>query len=154
MPPADPLAILRLAMAGLVADEQPTEQLPAMATEALSNGIDSPSLRELAGTSSSEVRDARDLFVQASQELGIETPSNVDARRQLARHWASQILDGSLSPRDGAGRIWWKAANPLNKPDDLIVFVGLASEWDDYPNHRAELDGAIVEAARTLVDGG
>lgn len=146
----EPLDTVRLAMAALVAEEQATEELPAIATEALSNGLDSPSLRLLAGTPSTEVRDARDLFVKACHELGIEEPSDSNARRQLVRHWASQIVDGSLSPRAGAGLIWWKAANPLNKPNDLILFVGLASEWDDNPQHRAELDQQIVEAARAL----
>jgi hypothetical protein len=49
----------------------PSEQLPGLATDALSQGLDSPALRELAGTSPRDVRDARDFFLVALGELGI-----------------------------------------------------------------------------------
>lgn len=152
----DPLATIRLVMASLVAAEQPTEDLPDLAAEALAMGIDSPALRELAGTPSAAVRDARDLFMEAAHELGVEPPTEAEARRRLARHWASQIVDGSVTPIEGAGRIWWDAAHPLNMPDDLIRFGGLASEWNDNddPEYRAKLDEEIVKAARVLAADG
>ena len=49
----------------------PSEQLPGLATDALSQGLDSPALRELAGTSPRDVRDARDFILVALSELGI-----------------------------------------------------------------------------------
>jgi transcriptional regulator with XRE-family HTH domain len=49
----------------------PSAQLPGLATDALSQGLDSPALRELAGTSLRDVRDARDFILVALSELGI-----------------------------------------------------------------------------------
>ena len=46
--------------------------LPEMATEALVRGIDSPSLRLLAGQPRNDVRYSADLFLAALDELGIE----------------------------------------------------------------------------------
>ena len=46
-----------------------SEHLPRWAAEALAEGLDSPALRELAGLSHTEVREARELFLRAAKEL-------------------------------------------------------------------------------------
>ena len=56
---------VRLAM-----DEPFGDDLPMAAAHALARGIDSPSLRELAGLSRGQSREAVDLFRQAMDELG------------------------------------------------------------------------------------
>ena len=143
---------LRLALVRLAVEDQPTEDLPDLAAAALAAGSDTPALRELAGTPRSDVRAARDLFLQAVEELGWRVPTEDEARRQLARHWAGEMLAGRLTPYEASSLIWWKAANPLGKPDDLIIFVGLASEWQDLPQYRRELEARMIEEARKLVD--
>ncbi|UFS59785.1 hypothetical protein [Subtercola endophyticus] len=48
-----------------------SEDLPDLATDALVRGVDSPSLRVLAGADADDVRESRDLFVDALAELNI-----------------------------------------------------------------------------------
>jgi hypothetical protein len=60
---------IRLAM-----DEPVGDDLPTAAAHALTRGVDSPSLRELAGLSKGQSREAVDLFRQAMDELGCPVP--------------------------------------------------------------------------------
>jgi hypothetical protein len=48
-----------------------SEQMPHLAAELLASGYDSPLLREAAGVPAADVREARRLFVEALQELGV-----------------------------------------------------------------------------------
>lgn len=57
-----------------LAGEVGSERLPLLAAEALAEGSDSPALRELAGLSSAEVREARDLLARAATEAGAVMP--------------------------------------------------------------------------------
>jgi hypothetical protein len=146
--PDDPLA---RAARRLVVDEQPTEDLPALATDALVRGVDSPALRQLAGTSPGAVRDARDTFWEAMTELGMRRPTPVEARWQLVFEWADDIVAGRISPIQGASRIWWDGWEHLGHPDELTAFAGLASQWDDDPEHRSDYERDIRDEAATLL---
>ena len=71
--------------------------------------------------------------------VAVDTPrDDEDRARALVRFWAQEMLDGTLSAYEGARLIWWRGWNVLGRPDDLTVFVGLASEWEDDPESRAE----------------
>jgi hypothetical protein len=135
----------------LVADDQPTEDLPDLAADALAHGLDSPALRQLAGTSRSDVRDARDLFLHAVEELGLEVPSIDTALHAMAKAWAEDMLHGRLAPRQAAGLIWSKASSALGHPTDLVSFVALADEWDDNPEAREEIERLMLNEAASLV---
>jgi len=128
-----------------------SEDLPSIATDALVRGIDSPSLRELAGQAPRDVRESVDLFVAALDELGIDMPTEQDALWKLAQLTAAQITSGAINAYDGAQWIWWNLSHRQEREGDLRVFIGLASEWDDHPSARGELDAAIVDAARDLL---
>lgn len=129
-----------------------SEDLPEIATQALVRGVDSPSLRELAGTSATEVREAADLFRAALDELGSPVPSKDDALWWLVRRAAKQIVSGDLSPSRGAAWIWSNAAHEVEEEGDLRIFVGLASEREDHPEAGDEIDKQIVAAAMELLD--
>jgi hypothetical protein len=135
----------------LVLEKQPTEELHEVATEALVRGLDSPSLRELAGTPASDVRDARDLFWQAMSELDIARPTRHQAGWLLVAAWAHDIVDGRVAPYEGARRIWWEGWEELDRPAELTVFVALASEWEDHESHRDQYEHDIREAASNLL---
>ena len=135
----------------LVLDKQPTEALPDVATDALLRGIDSPSLRALAGTPASDVRESRDLFWAAMNELHVDPPTADEARWSLVLSWARDIEAGRVSPAEGARRIWWDGWEELGRPDELTVFVGLASEWEDDENHRDAYERDIRRAASKLI---
>jgi hypothetical protein len=143
---------LELAALRLVVGELASEDLPVLAVDALVRGVDSPSLRELAGERpGADPRGAMDLFQAALEELGIEPPAEHDALWQLAKHAAEQIVNGELAPFDGASWIWRHVSRRIEAEGDLRVFVGLASEWEDHPEYRSSIEATIVEEARILV---
>ena len=82
-----------------VLGKQPPEDLPDLATEALVGVVDSPSLRELAGTSPRDYQEARDLFRSAMSELGVAVPTEEEALWRCVRHWARDMLDGTRPAR-------------------------------------------------------
>lgn len=140
------LAALRLAI-----DEQPSEDLPGLAADALARGLDSPALRDAAGASPQDVREARDHFVAALDELGFVVPNADEAVWRLVEYRAKQIVDGEITPYDGASWIWRSASLRVEREGDLRIFEGLASEWEDDPEHRQGYDEQIVEEARVLL---
>jgi hypothetical protein len=140
-------------MLRLAIGEQASEALPDLAANALVRGLDTESLRELAGTPAREVRDSRDLFLRSVSELGWTIPDELTARRELAIYTASEMADGRLEPYEASSWIWHSAWWQLGTPNDLGVFVGLASEWEDHPAKRPELERLMVQQARSLVSG-
>jgi hypothetical protein len=121
-----------------------------LAAEALAEGLDSPALRDAAGTPASEVRDARDRFVDALEELGIAIPDATGGAYALVLDQARAIVSGDVQPFPGARRIW-RLSDRVEPEGDLRIFIGLASEWEDHPEWRPTYDVEIVEAARTLL---
>jgi hypothetical protein len=126
-----------------------------LATDTLIGGLDSQSLRELAGKSNKDdAGDLRDLFNQALSEIKIQPPPEQDALWVLARHFARQLVSGEIEPYVGARWIWAKTAKRVEKEGDLRIFVGLASEWDDHPSFRNELDDRIIDAGESATEHG
>jgi hypothetical protein len=143
------LASLRIAV-GL----QPSEDLPRIASDALARGVDSPSLRAAAATSSRDVRDAAEYFKEALSELGYEAPDEQEALWRLACQTAEAIVQGDIAPAEGADWIWRNIANRMTETGDLRIFIGLASVLEDHPGDKIELERQIVENARDLLDRG
>ncbi|HEY2794762.1 MAG TPA: hypothetical protein VGJ28_20545, partial [Micromonosporaceae bacterium] len=116
----DPLEVAawRLAIGDL-----PSEDLPAIATEALLGGLDSPALRVLAGQSRYDVRDSADLFRAALDELRIELPDADSAHWQLARRIAGDIVAGRITSARGAAELWI-TYTAVRDSGDLRIFAG------------------------------
>ena len=128
----------------------PTDDLRDIATKALSAGIESKSLVELAGLNRSETDEARKLFEHALNELGCERMGKMDALRNYARVVSASILESDLTPLEGAKRIWQATLGsaPMNF-HDLDAFIYAASELESRPQDRAFFEQAILdEAAR------
>ena len=64
------------------------------------------------------------------------------------------MLAGNLTPYEGSRLIWKKASWQLPEEAGLMVFVGLASEWDDHPEYRRDLEVQMLKEARRIVEGG
>ncbi len=139
-----------------------SDELPAKAVAALEEGVDSPSLRILAGLSEPTGSEAGPIVARIAEELGLRLPdSKRDALLLAARSVAERIVSGEVPAYEGARRIWslWSDAD---YPDELLTFVGEASQIDDYIAERprdpgsydkwiAEAEASIVDAARNLV---
>ncbi|MGV9806653.1 hypothetical protein [Micromonospora chersina] len=127
-----------------------SERLPDLAAEALTEGFDSPALRELAGLSRADVREARELFVHAARELGAAIPDEDACPEDLVLYWASRMVDGSVAPAAGANRIV-SHGEALGWPDRLSHLLGLASVWDDWPEGRDETERSMLAEAGALL---
>jgi hypothetical protein len=63
---------------------------------------------------------------------------------------ANEVLQEKRTPYDGAKELWRLSSAMWELPDALLPFVGLASEWEDHPTHRAEFDHDITLAMERL----
>ena len=74
---------------------------------------------------------------------------DVEKARREAVGIARQIIDGKIAPYPGAARIWALFAELEDPyPEDIRAFVGLASEWQDAPEHREAYEADIRDEAR------
>jgi hypothetical protein len=75
---------------------------------------------------------------------------DVSRAKRVAIETCRAILAGEVAPYDGARKIWWEAwvfprHNPLG--DALVPFIGEASQWEDNPEAREEIEGSIRQRA-------
>lgn len=108
------------------------EELPQIATDAMVQGDDSPSLRLLAADSRPTIGEAGPLFLAALQELKIDLPDQRAAIFILARGLAEKIVEGQLGAHDGACELALLSYDATPSEAMISVFVGLASELDDF----------------------
>lgn len=112
----------------------PAEELPRLAQDALELGYDGKCTRRIAGLESPDYFDLQPLIAGFLAELGISTSlSKREAGLVLARFVAQAIVDGRVKPYEGARFIWRDIVNELwpNPPEELMSFVGNASEYED-----------------------
>ena len=65
---------------------------------------------------------------------------------------ARRIVNNEVAPYEGATAIWsLLAGEEGDYPEDLRIFVGLASEYQDHPHHREAYDRDIREEAQALL---
>jgi hypothetical protein len=96
------------------------EQMPYVAAELLASGYDSPSLREAAGVSAADSREARRLFIEALQELGVW----LDEERQAAL-WQAASLARSFTRDEISIDSFVSALMNLWELDD-VMYGGVA----------------------------
>lgn len=152
MPSPDEPMRLELAAAYLALGKLSDDDAIAAASSALDEGLYSESLG-LVFSEKPRFSEALRLFAAALYELGIPAPPRDEASVTIAREYAWSIAEGRVSPYEGARRIWWQLANEPGADPSLGIFVGLASEWEDSPEHRPACEAAIIEEARELVNG-
>ncbi|MFD3470642.1 hypothetical protein ACFWWM_30620 [Streptomyces sp. NPDC058682] len=89
------------------ADQVCPEDLPMTAAQALAMGMDTPTLRELAGLPRhADPRDIRDTFEQTLEELGITLPDHHLARRYALRRLATRFTAGEVDLAELASDEW------------------------------------------------
>jgi hypothetical protein len=140
----------------------PSEELPRIAAEWLADGIDTPAIRELAGISSPEMPDVGPLFSKALSSTHLRELTRDEALRTIAQQYAQEIVEGKVTPHEGARKVW-KEVNLESGCDSLLSpFIGAASELEDLPDrtekdgrdretYRRQLNDLIISAARALL---
>jgi hypothetical protein len=127
------------------------EKLPDVAIQALRRGFDGSALRELAGLQKPTKQDIGDLFDRALKEVECLPISKREASLIVAKNIAQEIINGNIEPYEGARRIWWDIWDQNRELDELKVFVGLASGYEDEPNHQQKYANDIIKEARKLI---
>jgi len=143
-----PLEPLRFLAARLVLGEVRTDELPDEATALLVEGLDSGSLRALAGQDRWDGDRSRDLLGDALKESGSAMPTGSEARRMLAEYLVRSLAEGRRDPYSACREIWSKAWNFGDEDTDLTPFVGLATEWEESPeSERSAIEDDMRQAA-------
>ena len=127
------------------------DAMPPEATRALLEGIDSPSVRRLAGMDGGDSEDVRATFRATLRELAIEIPSPHEAVTLLVTEVARRITQGTVSPYEGAKEIWHIATSSDEHFPEFDDFVYAASEWEQRPKAHKRFAAGVVAAARDLV---
>jgi len=128
------------------------EDMPAVAADLLERGLDSPSLRRLAGEMNvTHSGDVKPLVAAALRELGGTWPlSERDAKLIASRQVAREVIHGKRNPWQAASHletvIWsWGMDAP-----DLAAIGGISDEvnWD--APHRRPLDKLESDLLRSF----
>ncbi|MFJ7159759.1 hypothetical protein ACIQUQ_33065 [Streptomyces sp. NPDC101118] len=135
-----------------------SDRLIQAGLDALLAGVDCPSIGMLAGLTRQEEPEARELFDQVLDELGLryQPPQDPTAAKWALAYWiAEQMTDGSLDPAVGAYRILADVAYDLGYPDELQDLVSCADDFDDWDERWStpteDLNAEAVTAARELL---
>jgi hypothetical protein len=132
------------------------ESLPKVAAELLVDGLDSPSLRALAGLDLSpfDFRDALDLLDEAMVEMAIAEPSTEERLTLTAALIAYQCTSAALSPRQVTHRFYSLAVREdyPGEPPEIMAFYQLDDGWDSIVMESQEMDGRVIHQARALLE--
>jgi hypothetical protein len=143
----------------------PGEKLPEIAQEALEQGLDSVSLRILAGEQNATISEQGALFEQILSELNTEIPSQREAVRCIVHYHAQNIISGNVSPVQGAEQISAVAYELIDAPHRLSVFAVLIDNYDEFneecqklrygeeycTNALKEIEKSIIAEAKELL---
>jgi hypothetical protein len=91
------------------------------------------------------------LLDAALLEAGCYKLDDDAARLIVGARFARQILEGTVAPMDGARALWGLAVRKTPGPTPFDDFIAAASGWEDEPDHRAEYERDVLEAARRFL---
>lgn len=84
---------------------------------------------------------------RARRISAVEDPDSINTR---AVAYANDILQGTTSPYDGAKALWNMHWPMRDLADALLVFIGLATEWEEHPDKRGQIEHEILVQADRL----
>lgn len=130
------------------------------AAEALAAGVDSPTLRQLAGAPRAVAdEEARELAPTVFEELGLAIQERLSPEAFVAgaRQLARQFLTQRLRPRDLA-RDLYAMYVAAGYPGELANWSGIDDYYDMLENgviagRIEDADDAVIEEARVLAEG-
>lgn len=141
----------RLLQAEWLLGRLPPEALPRLAADMLAQGYDGEGLQLLAGMSRPDRSEVGSIIEAVFSDLRLQPIDRGAAAWIVVKTVARRIVNGDISPYDGAREISSIAAlHP--ELTSLNVLSGLASEWEDDIAQRSHYDEFIVEEARDLLE--
>jgi hypothetical protein len=130
------------------------QELPKTAADALVTGLDTPSLRVLAGLAAARMHRADALSDRALQELGRRPMVPLPPAREAAL-WAEATAAGAVGVRQGVAAL----AAVSSRTDDTKLRAELAEfnadgqRWEQATwDHRPAIERQILDRARAFLD--
>lgn len=131
----------------------PPEGLPEVARQLAAEGHEGVATKALSELDRPTRSSASSLFDDVLDELGRERMAFDTAALLVARDIARRIVDGHLSPREGAHAIAWEVWDKAREVERLGVFVTLLDKRGREEQHKDVVDEAIRREAEKLVSG-
>lgn len=127
------------------------EDVPEICQALVEAGLDSPTLRKLAGLNPPEYDQVPQLLPRLFSETGMEEKTKIEAAWLLVHEYSNRILKGTMGAYEGARRIgqFGNDFDPLFPY--LRPFVAAWYEWDEYPEHSQALESKIRTAASAIL---
>jgi len=128
------------------------ERLPETAAAALIAGLDTPSLRVLAGLTPDRMHRAAALADRALQELGCRPMATLPPAREAAL-WAEAIAAGAVGVLQGVGAL----STVSSRTDDAGLLAALAEiaadghRWQQAIPERPAIEQQLVDRARAFL---
>ena len=123
------------------------------AVRMVEQGANERALVSLAGLSAEDTTQLDAELDALVRDLGFDALTEHAAGMISACEVARELNEGLLQPIEAARQIWRIARRAPAVEADLQVFVGLASEWDDDPEHRDLYEEEIRALALNLDKG-
>jgi hypothetical protein len=133
------------------------EDVPDLAAQALAEGCTASELAVLATLTRPTRIDIEDELPSLLASLGVVRPPKRLALKIVIDDCVSEIAEQRLDPAGGAHKLWMLARENYAEPNlfgQLAVYVGLASEWDDHPEARPEIESQIIRESQHFVGAG
>lgn len=157
-PPATPLEWRLLgAESAWYTEHRVDQDLPQLATDALIAGIDSQSLRVLAGESADAFPyDLGELLAASLIELGRPPPAAQDAWRGFVAFRCWEVATGLVDPARGAAHLeaigYVQSDQPRDARDVVLEFSSLDDQWHgDWARPKPVIEREIGELAAAVV---
>jgi hypothetical protein len=129
-------------------------EVPGAAVELLVAGHDTPALRVISAFDAPSHWEIRPWVERYLTEAQLPPITDDAARWRLAYQAAEEIVAGTVTPLEGATRLW-RLCNALDMPKSLRYFVYLAADYGEGPRKPAAeaawFDERIIETARELL---
>ncbi|KRC66547.1 hypothetical protein ASE12_18285 [Aeromicrobium sp. Root236] len=135
--------------------------LPMLAAQWLTEGWDSPAVRELAGLTRHQVNDAVGLLQRAVNELGFAQPASHFPWDDAPWHghwqgiwWAVDQMDKKLSPYAAAQEVLETVGDvpDLWKPGHGDELMQLLERWREHPEDREDVAERLRSLLRSLTE--
>ncbi len=129
------------------------EEIPGISIKLIENDFYNDEIIECAGMQNSSLADLGPTFLKGVKKLTTRQPTIKEATVILAREILKSILDGEIEPYKGARKIWNKLARQTGADQRLILFIGLASEYEDSSSKvdREHYSNRIIEEAKNYI---
>ncbi|MBA3858079.1 MAG: hypothetical protein C0507_14335 [Cyanobacteria bacterium PR.3.49] len=125
--------------------------VPEICQTLVNEGLESPSLRYLAGLTRAEMYQVDGLLRRMFHEFGFEECTEIDAAWFLVKDLAAEVESGRMGAYEGARRLGQYGTDFQPLFPYLRTFIAAWNEWDEYPEHSQDLESQIRTAAAALL---